>query len=203
MPLLLIASNNPDKINEIRELLKGLPVELKSLRDFPDLKPTLEDRDTIEGNAAKKALEAAQQTGLLCLADDTGLFIEALDGQPGVFAARFAGEGCSYRDNRLKALRLLADKDDRRAEFRTAVALAEPEGVIAMKLGRVRGIITSGERGSNGFGYDAVFEVEATGRTYAEMSDAEKNSLSHRALALRQMLPVLGEVLRTQDDWFE
>jgi XTP/dITP diphosphohydrolase len=72
-----------------------------------------------------------------------------------------------------------------------------------MKLGRVEGIITSGERGSNGFGYDAVFEVEATGRTYAEMSDGEKNSLSHRALALRQMLPVLGEVLRTQDDWFE
>lgn len=194
MPRLLIATNNPDKLAEIAELLSGLGVELLSLRDFPQLASTVEDRDTLRGNAAKKALEAAQQTGLLCLADDTGLFIRALNDEPGVFAARYAGEHCSYKDNRDKVLRLLAGITDRRAEFRTCAVLAAPDGIVAIKEGIMPGRIASSERGSNGFGYDSIFELEPAGLTYAELADSEKNAVSHRALALDAMLPVLKEV---------
>lgn len=196
MPRLLIATNNPDKLAEIRELLTGLGLELLSLKDYPGLKPTVEDQPTIAGNAMKKALEASQQTGLLCLADDTGLFIHALDGQPGVFAARFAGEGCSYRDNRVKALKLLEGVSEREAEFRTCVVMAAPDGIVAVTEGVVNGRITEEERGENGFGYDAVFEVAGSGKTYAELSETEKNSLSHRALALKNMRPILSDVLK-------
>ncbi len=188
---LLIATHNPDKLSEIRQILGDLPVELVSLDDYPEIPPTVEDRDTIEGNAMKKALEASKATGHLCLADDTGLFIKALDNAPGVFAARFAGEDCSYRDNRLKALKLMEGKTDRSAEFRTAVALSAPDGIISLQLGVVKGSISTQEIGDKGFGYDAVFIVESLNRTYAELSDNEKNEISHRALALKAMLPIL------------
>lgn len=188
---LLIATHNPDKLVEIRKILGDLPCELVSLADYPELPPTVEDRDTIEGNAMKKALEASRATGLLCLADDTGLFIKALDNAPGVFAARFAGEDCSYRDNRIKALTLLEGVTDRYAEFRTAAAFAASDGIISLQLGVVKGSIATEEKGDNGFGYDAVFIVESLGRTYAELTDEEKNQISHRALALKAMLPIL------------
>lgn len=195
---LLIASNNPDKIAEIRGLLAGLEVELLSLHDFPDLPPTVEDRETIAANAMKKALEAARNTGLPCLADDTGLFIQALNGEPGVFAARFAGEQCSYKDNREKALKLLEGISDRSAEFRTCVALAAPDGIIAVKEGVMPGTITTEERGANGFGYDSIFAPEGGELTYAEMSDAAKNEISHRGRALRLMLPLLRDIIAMQ-----
>ena len=191
---LLIATNNPDKFREISALLAHLPIRLYAMDHFPHLEPVEEDRATIEGNAAKKALETARETGMLCLADDTGLFIEALDGEPGVFAARWAGPGCSYRDNRIKAIEQMRGISNRRASFRTVVALAAPDGIIGCMEGRVDGSITSEERGERGFGYDAVFEVEGTGKTYAQMTDEEKNSLSHRALAIIAMLPVLEQV---------
>lgn len=195
---LLIASNNPDKITEIRDLLAGLEVELLSLQDFPELPATIEDRDTITGNAMKKALEAAQNTGLHSLADDTGFFIQALNGEPGVRAARFAGEHCSYKDNRDKALRLLKGVQDRQAEFKTCAVLAAPDGVIAIKEGIMPGSITTQERGANGFGYDSIFEPEKSGKTYAEMSDSEKNKVSHRARALSLMRPVLEDLISLQ-----
>lgn len=194
MPKLLIASHNPDKINEIRDLLLGLDVQLFSLRDFPALAATEEDRDTLCGNAMKKALEAAQQTGLLCLADDTGLFIEALNGEPGIYAARYAGADCNYSDNRQKVLRLLQNETHRKAEFRTCAALAAPDGVIACTEGLMSGAITTAERGDNGFGYDSIFSLDSTRMTYAEMSDAQKNSVSHRALALQKMLPIIKDI---------
>lgn len=196
MPDLLIASRNPDKIGEIRALLKDLPYALHSLAEFPELPETVEDQDTIGGNAMKKALEASQATGMLCLADDTGFFIAALDGAPGVLAARFAGSGCSYKDNREKALRMLEGMDERRAEFRTCVALAAPDGIIACREGIMPGRISRSERGANGFGYDSIFEPEGDTRTYAEMTDAEKNAISHRAKALALVLPVLTELIK-------
>jgi len=149
---ILIASNNPDKILELEVLLSSLPIKLHSLKEFPNLIPTDEDQDTIAKNALKKSLEAAQGSGMITLADDTGLFIEALDGAPGVWAARFAGENCSYADNRKKALLLLAGASNRRASFKTAVALAAPEGIIAVVEGRVEGEITLAEGGESGFG---------------------------------------------------
>lgn len=193
MQKLVIATHNPDKLREIKALLSVLPVEVVSVDEVLPGFDVIEDKDTILANAAKKALETAQATGLPVLADDTGLFIKALNGEPGVFAARFAGPGCSYAANRHKALKLLQDNDDRQAEFKTVVVLAEPDGVVAYCEGVVQGQITRSERGSNGFGYDAVFEVEGTGKTYAEMNDAEKNDCSHRGKALMGILPLLKE----------
>jgi len=191
---ILIASNNPDKILELEVLLSSLPIKLHSLKEFPNLIPTDEDQDTIAKNAMKKALEAAQGSGMITLADDTGLFIEALDGAPGVWAARFAGENCSYADNRKKALLLLAGASNRRASFKTAVALAAPEGIIAVVEGRVEGEITLAERGESGFGYDSIFAINSG--TYAEMDTATKNQTSHRAAAIRSILPILENVLQ-------
>ncbi len=195
MHKLLIASRNPDKLHELRELLEGMEVELFTLLDFPKLPATDEDKPSIRENAAKKALEAARGTGLLCLADDTGLFIDALDGQPGVHSARFAGEHCGYKDNRDKALRLLLGKSNRRAHFRTCAVLAAPDGVVAISEGIVSGVMSHQEKGDNGFGYDSIFEPDPGGRSFAQMSDAEKNSLSHRARALQALLPTLKEII--------
>ena len=194
MKALLLATHNPDKVKEIKDLLKGLSVKLYSLLDFAGLPEVIEDEPTILGNATKKALQMAQESQLLCLADDTGLFIEALEGEPGVFSARWAGPSCSYRDNRLKALELLDGIVDRRAEFRTVVALAAPDGIIATKEGVVMGSITTEERGEHGFGYDAIFEVGSL--TYAEMTDEQKNTLSHRALAIQAILPILETTIK-------
>lgn len=196
MPKLVIASRNQDKIKEIKALLSELPIDIVSSYEIlPDF-DVVEDKDTIMGNAAKKALETSIATGMHCLADDTGLFIEALQGAPGVYAARYAGEGCTYADNRIKALSEMGDIEDRRASFKTAVVFANPEGVIAVREGNVTGTLTKAERGTNGFGYDAIFEVEGTGKTYAEMTDAQKNVCSHRARALQAILPFLLEYFR-------
>ncbi len=191
---ILIASNNPDKISELNALLSLLPIKLHGLQEFPHLPQTVEDCDSIAKNAMKKALEAAVGSGLLALADDTGLFIEALHGEPGVFAARFAGENCSYADNRNKALLLLEGVQNRKASFKTAVALAAPDGIIAVVEGIVEGEITLAERGDTGFGYDSIFAIE--GITYAEMDADTKNRMSHRAAAIKNILPILENMLQ-------
>jgi XTP/dITP diphosphohydrolase len=191
---LLLATRNRDKVREIREILRDLPgLELLSALDIPSLPEVEEDADTLEGNAAKKAITLAYSTGLLTLADDTGLFVDALNGQPGVYSARYAGPDCSYADNRHKLLEKMIGKTNRRARFITVAALAGPKGLLASVRGVVEGVISENERGSNGFGYDAVFEVD--GRTYAEMDDAEKNALSHRARAIQNILPQLRMLL--------
>jgi len=171
--------------------------------DFPKFPPTVEDRDTIEGNAMKKALEMAKLSGMLCLADDTGLFIDALDGAPGVYAARFAGEGCSYHDNRVKALQLLEGITQRKAEFRTAMALAAPDGIISFQIGKVTGSIAYEEKGEAGFGYDSIFIVDSLQRSFGELSDSEKHSVSHRGRVLRAMLPVILSLDQAASPFFK
>lgn len=178
---IFIGSKNKDKIKEIKEILKEY--EILSLNDFPNAPDVIEDKDTIEGNAIKKAIENAQYTGLLTAADDTGLFVRALDNKPGVYSARYAGEKCSYQDNRQKMLREMDGKEDRYAEFRTVVAIADKTGIIAIAQGIVPGEITREEMGDSGFGYDPIFKLTETGKTYAQMSNEEKNKLSHRAKA--------------------
>lgn len=178
---IFIGSKNRDKIKEIKEILKGY--EILSLNEFPDAPDVIEDKDTIMGNAIKKACENAQFTGLLTAADDTGLFVRALDNQPGVYSARYAGEKCSYQDNRSKMLKEMSGKEDRYAEFRTVVALADKTGLVATAEGIVPGQITTEEIGDSGFGYDSIFKVSETQKTYAQMSDTEKNQISHRAKA--------------------
>ncbi|MDD2228747.1 MAG: RdgB/HAM1 family non-canonical purine NTP pyrophosphatase [Candidatus Cloacimonetes bacterium] len=190
---ILIASNNPDKLAELSNLLSNLPVCLHNLSEYPGLAPTIEDQDNIAGNAMKKALEAASYSGMLAIADDTGLFIEALNGEPGVFAARFAGEDCSYADNRKKVLELMKGCNNRNASFRTAMALASPEGIIAVVQGSVEGLITTSERGEAGFGYDSIFEMND--KTYSEMDNETKNQCSHRAEAAKAMILIIEKLI--------
>lgn len=195
MQELLIVTHNPDKFAEIQAILEQFRIRCISMADFPHLPPVTEDCPTIEGNAAKKALEIAKATGKICFSDDTGLFIDALGGNPGVFSARWAGKGCSYLDNRQKTLRLLKEHENRCASFQTVIALAAPDGIIGFGRGIVKGCITTEERGENGFGYDSIFEVSGCGLTYAQMDDATKNSLSHRALAIQNALPLIQQII--------
>ncbi|MBI5630147.1 MAG: RdgB/HAM1 family non-canonical purine NTP pyrophosphatase [Elusimicrobia bacterium] len=187
--VLVLASHNAHKIKEIRELLSGLPLEISSLDDFPGLPATVEDELTLEGNARKKAQECAQAARLWALADDTGLEVEALGGAPGVYSARYAGPGCDFADNNRKLLEALkAVPAPRRAAFRTVAALCDPQGRVVCEEGRLEGEIVAAPRGASGFGYDPIFLLPS-GKTLAELSLDEKNRLSHRAAALRKILP--------------
>jgi XTP/dITP diphosphohydrolase len=190
---LLIATRNKDKIIEIREILKDLDLEIVSAFDIPGMPDVIEDRDTIKGNAIKKAEECAAFSGILALADDTGLFVDALDGKPGVFAARFAGEDCTYKDNRDKMLLEMKVETKREAQFRTVVAFASPDGIIATAEGKVDGEITTEEIGTGGFGYDAIFRASETGKTFGEMSQIEKEKISHRGRAFRNILSIVTQ----------
>lgn len=185
---LVVASKNADKIAEVEEVLRSLDLVGEIVRglEWPDVEET---EPTLEGNALLKARAVAGATGLGALADDTGLEVEALDGAPGVLTARFAGPEATYEDNVDRLLRELEGVSDRRARFRTAVALVSG-GQELVAEGVVEGVITKGRRGSGGFGYDPVFEVG--GRTFAEMGE-EKHEISHRARALRALAEKLTE----------
>ena len=189
-PLQLVcASANPDKVAEIAAILGDAVELLPRPADVPEV---VEDADTLEGNARLKAVAICQASGQASVADDTGLEVLALGGAPGVYAARYAGEGCSYADNRRKLLRELADTTDRRAQFRTVALVRWPDGSELAVDGVCPGTISEVERGGRGFGYDAVFiPDEGDGRTFAEMTDAEKNDLSHRGRAFRNLLAAL------------
>ena len=194
---LVLASNNPHKTDELRALLDGLPVTLKDLSDYPGMQPVDEDGDTLEDNAVKKALAAHVYTGLPAVADDTGLEVYYLLGAPGVYSARYAGEGATYADNVRKLLRTMTQVPARKrqARFRTVIAAAG-FGRMQTFEGRVEGAITLAPAGTNGFGYDPIFRVEGMTRTYAELSADEKNSISHRARAMMQFRTWLAEYLK-------
>ncbi|HEX6222151.1 MAG TPA: RdgB/HAM1 family non-canonical purine NTP pyrophosphatase [Acidimicrobiia bacterium] len=189
IPRLVVASKNSDKVTEIEEVLHetALADEIVRDLDWPDVEET---GGSLEENAILKARAVVEATGLPSLADDTGLEVEALDGAPEVHTARFAGDGARYEDNVAKLLEVLDGQDERRARFRTVVALVFPDGVEVTADGALDGVITDAARGSGGFGYDPVFEVD--GRTLAEMSVEEKNGLSHRARAIRALAESLG-----------
>ena len=191
IPRLAIASKNPDKIKEIEEVLgaTGLVGEIVQGLRWDDVE---ENGATLEENALLKARAVAEATGLPVMADDTGLEVEALGGAPGVHTARFAGPEATYADNVARMLREMEGIGDRRARFRTVVAMVFPDGVEVVADGSVDGAITTTPRGSGGFGYDPIFEVN--GRTLAEMPGTEKNQLSHRARAIRTMASGLGAV---------
>jgi len=188
---LLIASRNKDKVEEMKENLHGLNLQIVSALDFPDLPDVVEDKDTIAGNAIKKAVQCSEFSDLLTIADDTGFFVEQLNGKPGVYAARYAGENCSYADNRKKMLKAMKGKTNRKAEFRTVVALASPDGLIGTSEGIVQGQVTEKEIGNFGFGYDPIFRADETSKTFGEMTKAEKHKISHRGKAIRNIIPVL------------
>lgn len=185
---LLVATRNRHKLDEIRALL-GLAAEtLTSGLDYPDFDDVEEDGDTFEANAVKKARVWAERTGAWCLADDSGLEVDALEGAPGVYSARYAGEPADYAANNRKLLAALDGVTDRRARFRCVMALADPKGHVQTVEGRCEGRIAEAERGTEGFGYDPLFIPEGHTLTFAELPPQTKNSLSHRGHALRAAL---------------
>lgn len=185
MQTLVLATRNKDKIEEMRSALEPFDITLKSTYDFPDLEEVVEDRDTLEGNALKKARYVFQQTGLPSLADDTGLEVAALGGRPGVYSARYAGEKATYQQNVDKLLEELKEVPPakRKAQFRTVIALLTGDEPKTFE-GICRGEITAEERGDGGFGYDPVFRPLDCEQTFAELSLQVKNEISHRGKAI-------------------
>ncbi len=196
---LVLATRNEHKVREIRGILEGLDVELLSFLDLPDMPDVIEDGATLDENAVKKAVEVAAATGLPSLADDTGLEVDALGGAPGVRSARYAGPACDYGANNTKLLAELSCVDDARrsAAFRCVVALAKRDGLVGTVEGRTTGTIIRARQGDGGFGYDPLFRPDGYERTYAEMSDTEKNAISHRGRAVRASRRLVEELLRT------
>lgn len=193
---LLVATHNPHKLDEILAIFARPGLVLLSMRDLPDLPEVVEDGETLEANACKKAITLARATGLWALADDTGLEVSALGGEPGVYSARYAGENVSYAANNAKLLHKLAGQADRRACFRSVIALADPGGNCRTVEGRCEGRIAEATRGANGFGYDPVFVPDGFTRTFAELEPEEKNRVSHRGNALRAAAAEWRELLR-------
>lgn len=196
---LILSSGNKHKIKEIKNILKDMPFDVVSKDDigFEDF-DVVEDGDTLEENAFKKAFELSKLIKGIIIADDTGLFVDALNGQPGVYSARYAGEHVSYTDNNKLLLKNLSEvpMEKRTAQFKTVMAVVLENGERLMVEGVCRGKIALKSRGENGFGYDPLFIVEDTNKTFSEMTDEEKNKISHRANALKNLKEKLEEVLR-------
>lgn len=192
---ILIATGNPNKAKELLKILPaqtlgGQQITYLTLADFPNIPEPVEDANTLRENAIIKAVAGLKATGLISVADDTGLMVDALNGEPGVHSARYAfADRADHPANNEKLLRELKNipPSKRTASFTTVAALALPNGEIITKEGRVQGAIAQDYSGVNGFGYDALFIVSECGKTMAEMSLEEKNSISHRARAFRQM----------------
>jgi XTP/dITP diphosphohydrolase len=185
VPEFVIATRNRDKMVEIREIFDGFPFLLHDLASFPSAPEVEETGETLEENARLKAESASDSTGLIALADDSGLFVEALDGKPGVFSSRFAGEGATYTDNNRKLIDMMVGlpHEERKASFVCVVAVVFGDKSCEFFRGEVPGHITTELHGAEGFGYDPVFFYPPAGKTFAELSRTEKNRISHRYLA--------------------
>ena len=183
---LVFATNNMHKLREVREII-GDKFEILSLSEAGVNEELPETSDTLEGNAFQKARRVRELTGLDCFADDTGLMVDALDGAPGVYSARYAGEHCSPEDNMIKLLKNLDGVQNRSARFMTVLAVVCDKGDFHFE-GAAEGSIALEKAGANGFGYDPIFISAETGKRFAEMSDAEKNSISHRGRAVREFI---------------
>lgn len=183
---LVLATRNSDKIKEIQQVLENLPITILTFRDFLEFPEIDETGATLEENARLKAAGIMNFTGYPALADDSGLEVDCLNGEPGVYSSRYAGPGCTYDDNNNKLLQKLQGipPDRRRAHFRTVIAIAWDKDHSESVEGRVEGEITMHKTGKSGFGYDPVFFYPPAGKTFAEMSLAEKNLVSHRGQAL-------------------
>jgi XTP/dITP diphosphohydrolase len=194
---LVLATNNKDKIREIKHLLDDLPVTILTSADFLDFPDPDETGETLEENAILKAREIAAFCDLPALADDSGLEVDALGGAPGVYSSRFAGPGCTYRDNNEKLLRDLAGvpEDKRTARFRCVIAVAWDKDDVQTAEGKAEGRITEKIVGDKGFGYDPVFFYPPAGKRFSEMSLEEKNGVSHRGLALQEARTLIIERL--------
>lgn len=191
---LILCTRNHHKIIELQDLLRALFLSLKSLDDFPSFTQPPEDGQTFEENATAKALHSSLALKRWCLADDSGLEVGALGGRPGIFSARYA------ETNPERIARLLRELEGipslkRTARFVCAMSLSDPEGNVVVRTGYCNGMIAHEPRGTNGFGYDPVFHLPQLGKTMAELALDEKNHISHRANAARQLIPIIEKVI--------
>ena len=193
---LVLATRNRHKGEELAALLGGLGITIRTLDEFPDAPEVVEDGDTCEANAIKKARAIAEFTGLPAVADDTGLEVDALGGRPGVYAARYAGEDATYEDNCRKLLLELrgVPRERRTARFLTVAVIALPSDGVRVAQGMLDGVIAEEASGTLGFGYDPVFLIPELGKTLAQLSADEKNTVSHRAKAFTQAKDLLREM---------
>jgi XTP/dITP diphosphohydrolase len=192
---IVLATSNKGKISEIKELLKGFDIRIKSLLDFDPIPPVVEDGETFEDNAYKKASFTAKALGFPSLADDSGLVVEALGGAPGVYSSRYAGDNASDQDRIIKLLMEMRGKADRRAYFESVIVIAVPSGPAFIYKGRCEGLITDEPKGNYGFGYDPVFYYPPLDRTFAQMSGEEKNRVSHRGKAMTKLRDEFDKVM--------
>ena len=202
---LLLATGNPNKRREIEPLVRPLGIAVVTFDEVGDIGEVIEDGDTFQANASKKALYGASKTGLWCLADDSGIEVDALDGAPGVLSARYAGENATDEANNRKLLAAMADvpAETRTARFRCVMALAAPLGdggarVVFTTEGAVEGRLLREPRGANGFGYDPLFFHPASGAAFAELSMAAKSKVSHRGKALAAFAERLQDMIRDE-----
>lgn len=191
---IIVATKNAGKVAEFKVALSDLPYKVISLADLGSYPEAPENGVTFLENACSKAEFYARLTGKLCLADDSGLEVDYLKGEPGVYSARYAGEHASDEDNNHKLLANLVGvpQEDRTARFRCVLALANPKRTLLTADGTVEGVILSAPRGDNGFGYDPLFLIPEMGCTLAEMSSKEKNGISHRGRAIRELVKQLA-----------
>jgi XTP/dITP diphosphohydrolase len=192
---LVIATRNPGKTAEIRELLTGFPLRVADLADFGPIPEVEEDGRTFEENAYRKASFTARVLGLPSLADDSGLAVAALDGAPGVYSARFAGEQATDAERCARLLTEMAGKTDRRAAFECVISIALPTGQALTYEARCEGVIAEKPVGRNGFGYDPIFYYPGLKKTFAELTRAEKSRISHRGKALAELRLEMDKVL--------
>ena len=197
--LLVLATTNQNKVREFRQFVADFPIQVKSLADFGPLPGVIEDGQTFDENAYKKAHHYAKVLGLPAIADDSGLVVEALGGAPGVYSARYAGEHASDQDNCSKLLKELGSETNRAARFVCVLSIAVPSGPALTYEASCSGTILEEARGSNGFGYDPIFYYEPLGKSFAELSMEEKNRVSHRGKVLTELSLEFDKVMK----WIE
>ncbi len=196
---IVLATTNKGKIREITELLKDYPIDIKNLSDFGPIPEVIEDQDTFDGNAYKKAAFTAKVLGFPAMADDSGLCVDALDGAPGVYSARYAGEHATDAQNVEKMLKALENQENRDAAFKCVISIAVPTGAALTYEGECKGVMTQEPMGDNGFGYDPLFYFPEYKKTFAQLSIKEKGIVSHRGKALQEMTHEMTKIIEWID----
>lgn len=195
---LVVSTDNIHKIIEIRDIMKDMPINILSKTEagFGEIE-VIEDGNTLEENATKKAIEIARRARAIVIADDTGLFVDMLNGEPGVYSSRYSGDNATYSDNNKKLLKALegVPLEQRTAKFKTVIAIVLEDKTVKLVSGECSGKIGFELKGKNGFGYDPLFIVDGYGKTFAELGEEVKNSISHRARALKNLKKELNNII--------
>ncbi|MBC8442059.1 MAG: XTP/dITP diphosphatase [Deltaproteobacteria bacterium] len=197
--IIVLATTNKGKTREIQELLQGFPIIIKNLADFGPIPEVIEDGETFDDNAYKKASFTARVLGYPAMADDSGICVQALDGAPGVYSARYAGKNTTDADNVKKMLDDLKSHENRNAAFKCVISIAVPTGAALTYEGECKGIIAHKPIGDNGFGYDPLFFYPKLNKTFAQLTIEEKGRVSHRGLALKQIAAEMDKIIEWID----